>query len=95
MIAAGYPPLIRCPSPEFDLGGGSKSGFLKIPASNCRCKGARSSFFGPVKAMEGSKVSYVNGKTDKGLVEDSIGMILILITFSDSQFDMWKVLFKD
>lgn len=73
MIAAGYAPLIRCPSPEFDLGGGSKSGFLKIPASNCRCKGARSSFSGPVKAMEGSKVSYVNGKTDKGLVEDSIG----------------------
>ncbi|KAG5535501.1 hypothetical protein RHGRI_023314 [Rhododendron griersonianum] len=90
MITAGNRPSIRCPLPEIDLGGGStptKLGFFKIPASNCCYKSARSSFSATVKAMEGSKVSCVDGKADfvreldkadsnaddKGLVEDSKG----------------------
>ncbi|KAF7134890.1 hypothetical protein RHSIM_Rhsim08G0093700 [Rhododendron simsii] len=90
MMTAGNRPSIRCPFPEIDLGGGStptKLGFFKIPASNCCYESARSSFSAPVKAMEGSKVSCVNGKADfvreldkadsnaddEGLVEDSKG----------------------
>ncbi|XAR57710.1 Adenylyl-sulfate kinase [Bertholletia excelsa] len=73
MIAAGNRPLIRCSSPEFGLGDSSSPnlGFLKFPAFNCggrslglRGADGRSSFLEPVKVMEGSKMSYVNGKAD-------------------------------
>lgn len=77
----------------------TKLGFFKIPASNCCYESARSSFSAPVKAMEGSKVSCVNAKADfvreldnadsnaddKGLVEDSKGTVLILVSFSGFQ----------
>ncbi|PSS36023.1 Adenylyl-sulfate kinase [Actinidia chinensis var. chinensis] len=80
MIAAGNRPLICYSTPEFGLGDSTtpKLGFLKLPVSNCSGKGfglhsdeARSSF--SVKAGEGSKVSYVNGKAD--LIRESYDSI--------------------
>ncbi|XP_058179234.1 adenylyl-sulfate kinase 3-like [Rhododendron vialii] len=107
MITAGNRPSIRCPFPEIDLGGGltpTKLGFFKIPASNCCYESARSSFSAPVKAMEGSQVSCVNGKADfvreldkadsnaddKGLVEDSKGKSMRqMSTFGNSSNIVW------
>ncbi|PSS21227.1 Adenylyl-sulfate kinase [Actinidia chinensis var. chinensis] len=102
MIAAGNQPLIRCSMAEFGLGDSTtpKLGFLKLPVSNCSGKGfglhsdgARSSF--SVKAGEGSKVSYVNGKADlvresHDLINDSDGKsIRQMSTFGNSTNIVW------
>ena len=89
MIAAGNGPLIRCKTAEFGLGDSTtpKLGFLKLPVSNCSGKGfgihsdeGRSSF--SVKAGEGSKMSYVNGKADlvresHDLINDSDSILIV------------------
>ncbi|KAI8030218.1 hypothetical protein LOK49_LG01G00986 [Camellia lanceoleosa] len=74
MISAGNRPLVCCSSPEcgFSEASSPNLGFVKLSLPNFYCKSlglqstnARSSFFAPVKAMEGSKTSYVNGKADR------------------------------
>ncbi|GMP23534.1 hypothetical protein CsSME_00001086 [Camellia sinensis var. sinensis] len=74
MISAGNRPLVCCSSPEcgFSEASSPNLGFVKLSLPNFDCKSlglqstnARSSFFAPVKAMEGSKTSYVNGKADR------------------------------
>ncbi|KAF5943600.1 hypothetical protein HYC85_017677 [Camellia sinensis] len=74
MISAGNRPLVCCSSPEcgFSEASSPNLGFVQLSLPNFDCKSlglqstnARSSFFAPVKAMEGSKTSYVNGKTDR------------------------------
>ncbi|CAL5366414.1 unnamed protein product [Camellia sinensis] len=74
MISAGNRPLVCCSSPEcgFSEASSPNLGFVQLSLPNFDCKSlglqstnARSSFFAPVKAMEGSKTSYVNGKADR------------------------------
>ncbi|KAL7229220.1 hypothetical protein ACSBR2_007842 [Camellia fascicularis] len=74
MISAGNRLLVCCSSPEcgFSEASSPNLGLVKLSLPNFDCKSlglqstnARSSFFAPVKAMEGSKTSYVNGKADR------------------------------
>ncbi|KAI8029923.1 hypothetical protein LOK49_LG01G03171 [Camellia lanceoleosa] len=74
MISARNRPLVCCSSSEcgFSEASSPNLGFVKLLLPNFDCKSlglqstnARSSFFAPMKAMEGSKTWYVNGKADR------------------------------
>ncbi|KAL7231666.1 hypothetical protein ACSBR2_009825 [Camellia fascicularis] len=74
MISVGNRPLVCCSSPEcgFSEASSPNLGFVKLSLPNFDCKSlglqstnARSSFFAPMKAMEGSKTWYINGKADR------------------------------
>ncbi|CAK9144767.1 unnamed protein product [Ilex paraguariensis] len=75
MISIGNRSVIWCTSPEFQLSDSSslpeKLGFSKFSVFDCERrslrphdKGLRSSFLAPIKAMEVSKTSYINGNAD-------------------------------
>lgn len=76
MIALGKLSLICCSLPAFDSAESSSSaklGFLNFSAFNCKVKSlgllkaeARSNFLAPTKAMEISRTSYIDGKTEGG-----------------------------
>ncbi|THF99959.1 hypothetical protein TEA_023284 [Camellia sinensis var. sinensis] len=93
MISAGNRPLVCCSSPEcgFSEASSPNLGFVQLSLPNFDCKSlglqstnARSSFFAPVKAMEGSKTSYVNGKADRVRELNQLGSNSIDNAMSDS-----------